>query len=264
MFSKYTHKGTWNESLHIFLFSKIILQNNDGSKISIEHYHQFELKDTDIITFNKWIDEGCSSSELIHQWMSENETQVTEFTNSFGVGFKPKVELWSDRSKTDYYKEKLQGSFEFESFLSDFFKEKYDLDLGQYLTPEGQYNEGENELGIEIKNDTLIKKYGNIYVEYAEKSKASNQMYVPSGILKDDKTKYFLFGDKDAFWIFRKERLVEIYHEEEALRKENKPSVRGIKFKVIATSMGYVYPVKNAQKEAISLEVLVSEIKSNK
>ena len=35
-------------------------------------------------------------------------------------------------------------------------EKEYDLEIGQYLTPEGQYDLGENALGIEIKNDTLI------------------------------------------------------------------------------------------------------------
>jgi len=264
MFEKYNHKGSWSESLHIFLYVQVIINKSNGEQLSIEQYQQFELKDTDITTFNKWIDDGSPASETLIAWVEANSKQVEEFKSLFGSTYKPKVEMWSDRQKTGYYKEKLQASFEFENYLEGFFRDNYGLELGQYLTPEGQYYEGENELGIEIKNDMLIKKYGNIYIEYAEKSKATNYIYVHSGILKDDKSTYFLIGDKDKFWVFRKNRLVEIYHEEEALRKQKKTSERGIQFKVKSTSLGFVYPVKNAEKEALSLDVLVGEIKSNK
>lgn len=260
MFEKYSHKGTWEEALHIFLHANQITEEK-LELIKIDDYNSFELKDTDIQSYNKWIDEGAQNADLIKIWLAINESEVNTFKEQFGTTYKSKVEIWSDRNKTGYYKEKLQRAFEFENYLEKFFKDNFDLDLGPFLTPEGQYYEGENELGIEIKNDTLIKKYGNIYIEYAEKSKATNHIYVPSGILKDDKSTYFLIGDKDQFWVFRKKRLVEIYNEEEVLRKQGKPSERGIQFKVKSTSLGFVYPLRNAEKEAISLEELVKEIK---
>ena len=117
---------------------------------------------------------------------------------------------------------------------------------------------------IEIKNDTLINKYGNIYIEYQEKSKSSNWGYVNSGILKVDNCVYWLIGTPDKFYIFRKERILEIFNEEVALLKRNLPSKRGIKFKQIATSRGFVYPAKNAEKnkDTISMDEMMSEIKS--
>jgi len=264
MFAKYKHIGSWSESLHIFLFAQLIIKRTNIEHLTIEQYQQFELRDADIFNFNKWIDLGCPAQEVLIEWIKANSKQVEDFKNLFGSTFKPKVEIWSDRQKTDYYKEKLQASFEFENYLEGFFRDNYGLELGQYLTPEGQYYQGENELGIEIKNDMLIRKYGNIYFEYAEKSKATNHIFVNSGILKNDKSRYFIIGDRDKFWVFRKKRLVEIYHEEQELRRQNKPSARGIHFKEKPTSLGFVYPILNADKEAISLEVLVSEIKSNK
>lgn len=262
MFEKYTHKGTWDESLSIYLFNSFFILNKSEAEVSIDGYNDFELKDTCVNAYNKWVDEGCKNQSIIDNWLSTNSESVNVFKSSFGTSIKPKVELWSDRSKTGYYKEKLQASFDFENHIEALFKEQFDLDLDPYLTPQGQYYEGENGLGIEIKNDTLIKKYGNVYIEYAEKSRATNFNYVASGILKDDKTTYFLIGDKDGFWIFRKSRLVEIYHEEVELKKQGKPSTRGIMFKQIATSKGIAFPVRYAKNEALTLEELVQEIKS--
>ena len=84
------------------------------------------------------------------------------------------------------------------------------------------------------KNDTLIKEWGNVYIEYKEKSYAGNYNYVNSGILKDDQSIYFLTGTKDAFYIFRKSRLIEIYKEEVNNVRKVIKSERDIKFKQIS------------------------------
>jgi hypothetical protein len=261
----YSHKGTSEESLHIYLFTMYFRQKIDSSHINLAQYQQFELRDEDIDAYNHWVGDGCKNIHILYDWIQKNEQHVAQFHALFGDVYKPKVSLWSDRKKTNYYKEKLQASFEFENYIEDFFRYHYGLELGTYITPEGQYYEGENELGIEIKNDTLIKKYGNIYIEYAEKSNSQNGQFVRSGILKNDKSVYFLIGDKTEFWIFKKARLIEIFKEEYALHKQGLPSTRHIKFKEIPTSMGIVYPVRIAKSEAITVEQLVDEImkKSN-
>jgi hypothetical protein len=261
MFEKYNHKGSWDESLHIFLYHKLIISNITVSALSIEDYKTFELKDTLITSYNEWVGLSNSNKQLLEDWISVNEKSVNHFRENFTTTFKPKVELWSDRKKTTYYKEKLQASFEFENYIAELLQRDFNLDLQQFLTPEGQYDLGENELGIEIKNDTLIKKWGNVYIEYAEKSNSGNYVFVKSGILKDDNSIYFLIGDRDGFWIFRKERLLEIYREEVAIVKSGQVSKRGIKFKQIATSKGFVYPVKNAVADTITIEQMVEEIK---
>lgn len=46
--------------------------------------------------------------------------------------------------------------FDFENYIAELISDKYGINLEPYLTPEGQYELGENSLGIEIKNDTLI------------------------------------------------------------------------------------------------------------
>lgn len=260
MLEKYNHKGSWEESLNIFLYDKLIISQIAVATVSIDNYKSFELKDTLIASYNKWIDSSNPNNQLLIDWINENEKSVNHFRENFDTTFKPKVELWSDRKKTPYYKEKLQAAFEFENYIAELLQRDFSLDLQQFLTPEGQYDLGENELGIEIKNDTLIKKWGNVYVEYAEKSNSGNYVFIKSGILKDDNSIYFLIGDRDGFWIFKKERLLEIYREEVAIVKSGNISKRGIKFKQIATSKGFVYPVKNAVVDTITIDQMVSEI----
>ena len=261
---KYEHKGSWQESLSIFLFSKLINNDEDPWTLEIESYNSFELTDITVKSYNQWFDSDMNGLNIIELWLTNNRNVVKDFEVNFKTKYKPKVEIWSDRNKTTYYKTKLQAAFEFENFIAEMLKENYSIDIDAFLTPEGQYDFGENKLGIEIKNDTLIKKYGNVYIEYAEKSKASNNVFVKSGILKDDNTEYFLIGESDQFYIFRKQRLLEIYKDERRNAKEGRPSPRGIVFKKIATSMGYVYPVRNAKDDMISMETMVNELKNDK
>lgn len=258
-FNFFKNKTDYLEYLQIFVFNELIMKNNQS--IDVDHYQTFELTDKIIESYNKWIaGNGFLNSKLV-LWFKNNSDKVEYFKSNFNSKFEPKVSIWSDRKKTEYYKKKLQASFIFENHIAKLISEKYGLDLGQYLSPEGQYELGENSLGIEIKNDTLISKYGNVYIEYQEKSKGSNYNFVNSGILKDDDCIYFLTGTPDNFYIFKKERLVDILNEEISNYKKSIVSKRGIIFKVISTSKGYVYPVKYAIKDTITMDEMISEIR---
>lgn len=261
MFKTYKHSCNWEESLHVFLYSKLILLKVSVSLLKIDDYLSFELRDIHIKSYNKWVISNQQNKNLIKEWISNNQNHIKYFRDNFNKIYKPKVELWSDRNKTNYYKTKLQTAFEFENYIAKLLQRDYNLDLEQFLTPEGQYSLGENKLGIEIKNDTLINKWGNIYIEYAEKSNSNHDKYIKSGILKNDNSIYFLIGDKDHFWIFRKKRLLEIFREEVQIIKRGHKSTRGIKFKKISTSKGFIFPVKNTSADTISLDQMVKEIK---
>lgn len=261
-FKSFENKTNPLEYIQIFVFAHIEVKGI--KEFEIDDYINFELTDTLINSFNAWVGNNghIESNTLI--WLKENPEKVDYFIANFNTKFKPKVSIWSDRKKTAYYKGKLQDSFEFENYIANLISENYGLDLGQYLTPEGQYELGENALGIEIKNDTLISKYGNVYIEYQEKSSGNNFSYVNSGILKVDNCIYFLIGTIEKFYIFRKETLVQILNEElENLQKGIK-SARNIVFKQIATSKGYVYPVKYAVNDTITMDTMINEIKERR
>ncbi|MFV8362987.1 hypothetical protein ACNQGO_06305 [Flavobacterium sp. ZT3P35] len=261
-YSKFKNSQEHLEYIHIYVYSEIILYEKGIAEVAIVNYIKFELTDIIINSFNAWIENNCPNKELIDEWFTIKVEEYNAFKENFGTTYNAKVSIWSDRSKTDYYKVKLQESFIFENQIANILEKEYDLEIGQYLTPEGQYDLGENALGIEIKNDTLIAKYGNVYIEYQEKSKSSNSVFINSGILKNDNSIYFLIGTIDAFYIFKKKRLLEIFFEEIENNKKGIFSKRGIKFKEIATSKGFAYPVKNAISDTISIDLMVEEIKS--
>ncbi|MBI2123815.1 MAG: hypothetical protein HYU04_01080 [Candidatus Wildermuthbacteria bacterium] len=258
---RYTYSGTWSEALHIYLYDEIVCKGKNPSVVNISCYTTLELTDELVKSYNAWLSAKESSVNKVEAWLQTNSEEVIRFQNGFGVLYKPKVELWSDRKKTGYYKEKLQASFEFETYISKLVKKKYGVDLIQFLTPEGQYQKGENNLGIEIKYDMMYPQTGNLYIEYEEKSKAENDDYVKSGIMKDDQCNYFLIGDYNNFWVFRRNKLVEIFNEEKKLSENGIKSARGIRFVAIATSRGYVFPIQYAEKETISLDTVISDIK---
>ena len=259
-FTEFKNGNDFLEYIQIYVYYHLHEKKDD---VNIDDYNSFELTDAVVTKFNRWV-KKIQDNDPVILWFRQNKEITEAFKAGFGTIYKPKVCLWSDRKKTEYYKEKLQMGFDFENYIAELISDKYGINLEPYLTPEGQYELGENSLGIEIKNDTLINNYGNIYIEYQEKSKSSNWGYVNSGILKVDNCVYWLIGTPDKFYIFRKERLLEIFNEEVALLKRNLPSKRGIKFKQIATSRGFVYPAKNAEKnkDTISMDEMMSEIKS--
>jgi|SRR3989344_2014014 len=260
-FVKFNVGKTWEECLGIYLFVKIKLNNIDYKSLTLKDYGHFELNDFEVRMFNTWIGHGGNDDRVL-AWVGSNKEQIQTFIENFGSTYKPKVILWGDRDKTSYYKEKLQLSFEFEEFLEDFFKQKYGLDLHPFITPEEQYYKGENEAGIEIKHDMVYKKTGNLYIEYAEKSKEDNSSWIDSGIKKEDNSTYFLIGDFDQFWIFKKQRLLEIFDEEKRLKKEGKTSPRHIKFIVKLTSLGFIYPIRYAEKEELNIDEVVQTLKA--
>lgn len=259
-FKPFENKTNPLEYLQIFVFEQVEIKGNQN--LGIEEYHTFELTDTLIQSFDNWVVSRGYIDSRTTRWIEENTKQVDQFLENFDDVFKPKVAIWSDRKKNAYYKGKLQDSFEFENYIAQVIAENYGLDLGQYLTPQGQYELGENALGIEIKNDTLISKYGNVYIEYQEKSSGGNHAFVNSGILKNDNCQYFLIGTRKKFYIFRKERLVQLLKEEYPLWKAGKKSARNIVFKEIPTSRGFTYPIKNAVNDTIAMDTMISEIQA--
>lgn len=96
---------------------------------------------------------------------------------------------------------------------------------------------GENLLGLEIKFDNQFARTGNLYIETAEKSRAENREYVPSGIYRDDNSWLYGIGNYREFFLFSKRTLRELYE----LQKQNTEAC-----KTIATSRGFVLSRREA------------------
>jgi hypothetical protein len=113
--------------------------------------------------------------------------------------------------KFNYSTEGTEKGFEYEKFIEKIFNEKNICKLTFYDKKIEQLR-GETEEGYEIKFDDNLKITGNLYIEYQEKTHKDNVMYVNSGILKDDNTIYFVIGNYDEVFIFKKEILLELYN----------------------------------------------------
>ena len=84
--------------------------------------------------------------------------------------------------------------------------------LGIYMQPftskRYQYDVGESINGIEVKYDSRFTDTGRLSIEIAEKTKASNKDWSPSGIYREDNTWLYVQGNFDHFFIFIKKHLV--------------------------------------------------------
>lgn len=135
--------------------------------------------------------------------------------------------IWGN-TKTNEEIKRINDSGKFEEFIKEEFL-KYGIDIGFYYGKE-QYI-GENKLGIEIKNDKIVKNTGNIYIEYQERH-TQVDIWTNSGILKEDNSKYWLIGDFDNYYIISKETLVDIFKNKKYDRIVETPTSRGYVLKI--------------------------------
>lgn len=173
-----------------------------------------------------------------------------------------KVVNWDlDRNKTDYYETQLNIAHQFEIYVEKEFK-KRGIDLGAYSDTR-QY-EGENEFGLEIKNDLKNLETGNYYIEYKERMKNSMD-WVDSGILKNDNSKFILLGNENNLAIFEKRTLLNIYNEL-VIKGQNVYGCKMVAENTHGTSKGFII-FKNAINRycfATSIDEFIDKIKENK
>lgn len=168
--------------------------------------------------------------------------------------------IWKDRKKTDYYINQLTQSHKFEVYVDKLFSE-YGFDIGLYYGRNEQYS-GETKVGIEIKQDKMLKKTKNVYIEYQERLHRGDG-WVNSGILKDDNTRFILIGDIDKFYILPKNRLVD-YYKRLIINKENIDGIRLVKEKERGTSKGYIMSEKIAARENKTISEVINECRESK
>lgn len=131
------------------------------------------------------------------------------------------------------YEKDLAEGKKYEDYIST------TLGIRVYQEEYEQYNLGESPIGIEIKNDKRMNETGNIFIETAEKRRAENPRWIPSGILRDNGDWGYLIGNEREAYLFTKERLKEIM--------KNK-SIMTI---AAQTSQGFLITIEEAQKYAI-------------
>jgi hypothetical protein len=243
------------EYVLLFLYDRLIC--NGSEHVSLLDYSDFGCTEDRVAAYNNWISHGKLDKEIIENWLREHREEALDFKDRWHVDFHPKPVLWRDRLKTVYFTKQLEEAFLFENYIANLLKDRFDMEIGAFMDAHGQYDLGENALGIEIKNDKLVHKTGNLYIEYQEKSNADNHSFVSSGILKNDNTRYFLIGTQERFYILHKKRLLEIY--DQAQRGLLRGRVRLVH---IATSKGMLLPLQYFRQDCISLEHMAIQLKT--
>jgi hypothetical protein len=237
----------------LFLHDQLIHQKLE--QVSLIDYSDFRITEARVDRYNQWITAGKVGREIIENWLRDNREAALDFKERWDVDFHPKPVLWKDRSKTDYFTKQLEDAFLFENYIAQLLKDRYKLEIGAFMDAKGQYDLGENALGIEIKNDKLLHKTGNLYIEYQEKSHPENTTFVNSGILKKDNTRFFLIGTADRFYILKKSRLLQLY--KEVVNGQHRDKIRLVS---IATSKGMLLPLRYFKNDCITLEQMVAEL----
>ena len=160
--------------------------------------------------------------------------------------------IWDDRLKKTYYIEQLTKSHRFELYIDNMFKEE-GIDIGVFYDKDNQYS-GESLAGIEIKYDNESLKTGNLYIEYQERLN-EGELWVDSGILKQDNTIYWAIGNYEFVYFIAKEVLVDILDGKIGLPIRHVSARRG-------TSKGFILSRENAEKISDPIDVVVLNIKN--
>lgn len=158
------------------------------------------------------------------------------------------------------YNEENSGhadSFEVGNRFQDFVCIKlaeYGIILQNINSKKYQYETGENLQGFEIKYDRHIsdcagsveendkknnlpsiftKKNGSgrLSIEIAEKTKAENLSFVPSGIYRGDNSWLYIHGNYHQFWVFSV-TMLRLLHKSNRYEECTKPTVKSFYFPV--------------------------------
>ncbi len=106
------------------------------------------------------------------------------------------------------YENLYEDGLKFQDFCIPIF-----LQIGMPLMIYGSKEmqlKGENMNGIELKLDRKIKD--RLLIEYQEKSKANNEFWVDSGILKKDNSYLYAVGNEGQIWLLPRKVLVRLFN----------------------------------------------------
>jgi len=83
--------------------------------------------------------------------------------------------------------------------------------IQNFCSKKFQYEVGENIQGIEIKLDRRSLETKRICIEVAEK-RPELTTWMPSGILRNDNTRFYIVGNDSYFYLFSRKLLKQLYH----------------------------------------------------
>ena len=134
-----------------------------------------------------------------------------------------------------YYHDQLETGLQFQDFVARELCQRGIVIVG-HASLRHQLSHGENMLGAEIKRDGHFRETGNLYIEVAEKAHPDNDVFVPSGIFRDDNSWLLIIGDEETLYIFSTKYLRSLV-ERRGWRRVEKP-----------TSIGHLCPLADAER----------------
>lgn len=144
------------------------------------------------------------------------------------------------------HEDSLNIGHEFQDFIIEYLVKNLGISISIFQSKKYQFNIGETVQGVEIKYDARstgdctykeCKATGNVGIEVAEKTKASNNNFIESGIYRNDNTWLYIVGNYNCAWIFSK-NLLKILH------KSNKYKT----IETLPTMKSMLLPVTEADK----------------
>lgn len=127
----------------------------------------------------------------------------------------------------------------YEKHIKGILIKEVKISLDIFESPQDQIHKGESEQGFEIKLDRRISDTKNLSIEIAEKSRADNWNYIPSGIFREDNTWFYVQGNYDIVLIFSKKRLQQLSHD--------------YPVDTFPTIQRFLIPLETAKQEAIKI-----------
>lgn len=103
-------------------------------------------------------------------------------------------------------KTSFQDGMEFQDFVCCTLAQT-GIVLQNLSSKKWQFEVGENLQGFEIKLDNLCTKTKRLSIEVAEKSRADNPEWIPSGIMRNDNSWLYIQGNENVLFIFQKSLL---------------------------------------------------------
>jgi len=120
----------------------------------------------------------------------------------------------------------FQCGLEFQDFVCQLLAREHII-LQNMHSRTFQISVGENLQGFEIKFDGRCSDTGRLSIEVAEKSRdIASRPWVPSGIMRDDRTWLYIQGNHEVLFVFAKNWLRRWYAEKEPETMEKFGTVR--------------------------------------
>jgi hypothetical protein len=140
----------------------------------------------------------------------------------------------------------FESGLEFQDFVATKLHDYLGITITNYSSRRFQFGQGENRQGIEIKLDRLCQQTNRLSIEIAEKSKANNLQYVPSGIYRQDNSWLYIQGTWTLIFVFAKSTLL-LLHKSGRYQEHTEKTVKGF-YLSLADSKKYAAKVLELNK----------------